>query len=213
MTAGPYDGLFVAEGSSDMPIADIVERLFFERGVEVRLRKPDFSLLGKVPKDVRSRLQAGERLADQKIDLVVVHRDADNAGTTARKNEISNAAATLSSSPRVVPVIPVRMTEAWLILDEESIRFVAGNPRGRSPLGLPNRQEAERHPDPKHLLSTALLQAAEVTGRRRERLSKRFFQHRRQLLERLDPHGPVTGLTSWQMLLSEIDDVCSSLIR
>ncbi|MFI7539843.1 hypothetical protein [Actinoplanes sp. NPDC049599] len=104
--SAPIDGLFVAEGSSDMPIADIVERLFFERGLDLRLRKPDFGRLGKVPKDLKSRLNAGEILTAGAFDLVVVHRDADNAGTQARRNEITDAARMLPTLRQVVPVVP-----------------------------------------------------------------------------------------------------------
>jgi hypothetical protein len=188
-----------------MPLADIVERMFFERNVRVYLRRPDFGLLAKVPKDVRSRLLAGEKLSGCELDLVIVHRDSDNAGTDARRAEILSALPSLRGAPSCLPIIPVRMTEAWLLLDEGAIRSVAGNPRGRADLGLPGVNGAERLADPKSLLSSALLAAAAVTGRRRERLAKRFSQNRRQLLERLDHHGPVTQLASWQRLVSDID--------
>ena len=91
MSGGSRLGLFVAEGSSDMPISDLVEELFFERGVTVHLSRPDFNLLGKVPKDVRSRVVAGRQLTGEVIYFIVVHRDADSAGTAARRNEIQKA--------------------------------------------------------------------------------------------------------------------------
>jgi len=207
MIDGLFNGLFVAEGSSDMPIADIVERMFFDRGVVVRLSTPDFGRLGRVAKDVRSRLVAGAELSGQTLDFVVVHRDADNAGPAARRMEIYDAVGSLATKPSCVPVIPVRMTEAWLLLDEGAIRFVAGNPRGRMPLGLPNVKEAEDRADPKQILAAVLLQAAHVTGRRREALAKRFGQHRRQLLERLDIKGVVAELSSWKQLVADIDSV------
>lgn len=113
-------------------------------------------------------------------------------------------------STNLVPVIPVRMTEAWLLLDEPAIRTVAGNPAGRASLTLPKHHEAERLPDPKSVLRQALLDAANVTGRRRERLDRRFSENRRQLLERLDPHGPVTRLTSWRDLVRSVESVIAS---
>ncbi|MFK3980911.1 hypothetical protein ACI2K4_11100 [Micromonospora sp. NPDC050397] len=207
MSAAAFNGLFVAEGSSDMPIADIVELMFFDRGVSVHLRKPDFGLLGKVPKDVRSRLLAGEKLSDEAIDFVVVHRDADNAGYDARRREICYAVESLATNPEIVPVIPVRMTEAWLLLDEAAIRLVAGNPRGKADLGLPKPREVESQPDPKSTLASALLRAADVAGRRRDRLAKRFNQNRKQLLERLDRNGPVAQLSSWKQLVADVDSI------
>ncbi|MEU4160966.1 hypothetical protein [Actinoplanes sp. NPDC026670] len=205
MTEQSYSGIFIGEGSSDMPISEIVESLFFDRGITLHLSKPDFGLLGKVAKDVRSRILAGEKLNDGRVDLIVVHRDADNAGIEARRAEISNAAEAIESSPTILPVIPVRMTEAWLLLDEQAIRTVAGNPRGRADLELPKWHEVESHADPKNLLNECLLKAADVSGRRRERIAKRFNQNRRQLLERLDKDGPVTKLGSWKNLVHDIE--------
>jgi hypothetical protein len=213
MSSQLVDGLFVAEGSSDMPIADIVERLFFTHGLDLRLRKPDFGRLGKVPKDLKSRLTAGEILTAGAFDLIVVHRDADNAGTQARRDEITKAVQTLSTLRQVVPVVPVRMTEAWLLLDEREIRFVAGNPRGKMALNLPKRHEVESHADPKKLLQDVLLHAADVEGRRRERERTRFSEHRRSLLERLDCHGAVTALPSWQRMVKDVELACAQLKR
>ncbi|MDP9841929.1 DUF4276 family protein [Streptosporangium lutulentum] len=173
----------------------------------LRLSKPDFSLLDKVPKDVRSRVTVGMKLLRDPVDLVVVHRDADNVGHEVRQSEIETAVREAGVTSSVMPVIPVRMTEAWLLLDESGIRQVAGNPRGRKDLRLPKAHEIENVADPKHVLKECLVNAADVSGRRHDRITKRFFQHRRQLLERLDCTGPVSGLPSWKRLVADIDAV------
>lgn len=208
MTSKPKVGLFVAEGSSDQPLATIVQSLFFERGVELHLSAPDFQLLPqRVRKDVKSKIQAGIELSGQVVELIVVHRDSDNVGREARRNEILQATLELDIGSSVVPVIPVRMTEAWLLLDEPSIRHVAGNPRGKVDLGLPKHHEVERKADPKKLLQECLVAASGVTGRRKERVVKRFDQHRKQLLERLDPNGPVAALDSRRQLIADVDAI------
>ncbi|HWE91972.1 MAG TPA: hypothetical protein VG317_21090 [Pseudonocardiaceae bacterium] len=97
------------------------------------------------------------------------------------------------------------MTEAWLLLDESAIREVAGNPRSRIDLCLPKPHEVESRSNPKKILSDILLLAADATGRRRKDFEKRFSNHRKQLLERLDPHGPIAKLRSWQALIADID--------
>jgi hypothetical protein len=200
-------GLFIAKGTSDEPLADIVEGLFFAQGVSVFLSRPDFAPLNRIPKDVHSRVRAGLRLLDGSVDVVVIHRDADNAGPQARFDEIAQAVGRVATSFEVVPIVPIRMTEAWLLLDEGAIRQVAGTPSGRTDLGLPNVREVERLPDPKDFLRTCILKAADVTGRRREAVGKRFPQHRRQLLEKIDPSGRVSQLNGWKRLVSDVDDV------
>ncbi|WP_331716400.1 hypothetical protein [Micromonospora chokoriensis] len=113
----------------------------------------------------------------------------------------------ISGAVDFMPVIPVRMTEAWLLLDETAIRQVAGNPRGRMDLGLPKHHEVESVANPKQILSTCLLKAAGETGRRRDAVAKRFNQHRRQLLERLEPTGAIVRLESWARLVADVDEV------
>ena len=49
---------------------------------------------------------------------------------------------------RHVLVIPVRMTEAWLLIDELALRRAAGNPNGRNPLDLPALKDLEALPEP-----------------------------------------------------------------
>ncbi|MEU4829582.1 hypothetical protein [Streptosporangium sp. NPDC023615] len=205
-------GLFIAEGSSDLPLAAIVEFLFAERGRNVRLSTPNYESLQKVDKDVRSKLVAGARLMGKPFDVAVVHRDADNAGRQARCDEIVRAVASSGVSCALVPVIPVKMTEAWLLLDEGEIRKVAGNPNGREDLGLPKIHEVEGLSDPKSFLRECLVRAASVRGRKRQAAVSRFPQHRRQLLERLDLEGPVTRLSGWKSLIDDIErfiDSCS----
>ncbi|GAA0990888.1 hypothetical protein GCM10009555_077370 [Acrocarpospora macrocephala] len=207
MSGRVYTGFFVGEGTSDLPLADIVETLFIDRGTQVRLSKPDFESLKGVRRDVRSKVSASIQLVGGPVDLVVVHRDADNAGADTRRNEIEEAVHAAGHCSSIVPVIPVRMTEAWLLLDEQSIRTVAGNPKGKMNLGLPASNRVEREPDPKQLLKECLLKASDATGRRRERAANRFYEHRRHLLQRLDCAGPVTSLPSWKRLVADIESV------
>jgi hypothetical protein len=202
-------GLFVAEGTSDGPLAGLVELLFRERGADLRLTVPPFEQLSNVRKDIKSRVEAGLKLMDNRVDLVVVHRDADNVGSETRRQEIDKAMGK-TCAPAWCPIVPVRMTEAWLLLDEPLIRRVAGNPRGRVPLNLPKLPEVERLADPKDYLRQALLTAADSTGRRRERDTKRFNQQRRQLLEGLDHHGVIQRLPSWQQLLEDVESAASA---
>ncbi|TYB67362.1 hypothetical protein FXF51_15290 [Nonomuraea sp. PA05] len=142
---------------------------------------------------------------------MVVHRDADNAGIEARRKEVREAIERVGFVNACVPVIPIRMTEAWLLLDEGAIRHVAGNPRGRIDLGLPKVHEVESLADPKAYLRQCILKAAQVTGRRRESVAKRFPQHRRQLLDRLDCDGEVARLSGWLSLLDSIDEAVAGL--
>ena len=74
---------------------------------------------------------------------------------------------------------------------------VAGNPNGKTRLEIPAPREAERIADPKAHLKEMLVNAANLTG------SSGFPHNRRQLLERLDPAGPVRHVPSWQRFVAD----------
>jgi hypothetical protein len=125
---------------------------------------------------------AGRDLAERIVEcakaershLLFVHRDADNAGRAARIVEIEGAVAIalrwLPILPVVLPVIPVRMVEAWLLADEEAIRMAARNPNGRMPLPLPRVRDLERIVDPKAVVRQALITASGLGMRRRRQV-------------------------------------------
>jgi hypothetical protein len=212
VTFRTVSGLFVAEGNSDAPLAAIVESLFLESSMTLHLTAPDYSLLeSRVGKDLPSRVSAGIALMGREPDVVVLHRDTDNTDHPKRRQEMEEAVAASSHRAHLVPVIPVRMTEAWLLLDEHAIRSVAGNPNGREPLDLPTVREAERIANPKETLQHAILTAAAVRGRRRKQLAARFPASRRRLLDGLSLTGAHSQLEGWKQLAADVRTVASAI--
>ncbi|WP_371479736.1 hypothetical protein [Kitasatospora sp. NBC_00315] len=140
--------LFIGEGSSDNGLAPHVESIAVRRGLDVSVTVPDFGLL-RLPTghSVRDKLRVARELHGT-YDLVVVQRDADRGPAQDRKDEIKEAMCAEWPGLRHVAVVPVRMLEAWLLLDEACLRQVAENPRGRVSLDLPRGIAAERVTDP-----------------------------------------------------------------
>ncbi|MFG2721401.1 hypothetical protein ACGFW5_24350 [Streptomyces sp. NPDC048416] len=203
--------LFIGEGSSDNGLVPHVESLAARKGLRVSVTVPDFGLL-RLPTghSVPEKLQAARRLGGD-YDLVVVQRDADRGPAQDRRNEVEAAVSAEWPGLRHVAVIPVRMLEAWLLLDETCLRQVAENPRGRVSLDLPKGVAAEKIADPKQLLKDSLARASEYKGRRLAQFQKRFSQHRLRMLELLDPEGPVACLPSWQSFVTDLDAAFKSL--
>ncbi|MCU4746889.1 MULTISPECIES: DUF4276 family protein [Streptomyces] len=190
--------LFTGEGTSDKGLVPHVEAIAASLGTSVSVSAPDVGRLGLSQcHSVPEKLRALHKLGDD-YDLIVVHRDSDRVPASERRNEIAKAVATEWSGQPHVAVVPVRMLEAWLLLDEVSIRQIAENPNGRKSLDLPRGSAVEKMADPKKILKETLATASEYTGRRLANFQKRFPQHRQKLLERLDPDGPVSQLASWQ---------------
>ena len=129
-------------------------------------------------------------------DLLFVHRDAENRDYKTRTREIEQAFAKAEESTAYVPVIPIRMTEAWLLFDEVLIRKAAGNPNGRMALSLPGPATLERLQNPKATLRTALVTASSS----KPRLRKLFdVNHARQRVAELaQDFSPLRQLTAFQ---------------
>ncbi|MGP4111361.1 hypothetical protein ACTWP5_10640 [Streptomyces sp. 4N509B] len=196
--------LYLCEGTSDAGLASHVEEIAEEAGVEVTVSAPDLRWLReRVGHSVSDKLRAARRLGDD-YDLAALQRDADRGPASARRDEIAVAVDRVWPGLRHLPVVPVRMLEAWLLLDEAAIREVAGNPRGRIPLDLPSPSAVERVADPKQRLKDTLAKASGCSGRRLNVVQKRFEENRHRLLELLDREGPVAKVSSWQVFVNDL---------
>ncbi|MFF5651624.1 hypothetical protein ACWGI0_20185 [Streptomyces sp. NPDC054802] len=206
--------LYLCEGSSDTGLRDHIEAIGAEMGREILVTVPDLDRLPNRPgHSVRDKLRAAQQVSDegQVYNLVVIHRDSDSNPPERRRGEIAEAVDEVSPGLAHVPVIPVRMLEAWLLLDQAAIREVAGNPNGKAALNLPKPARAESVTDPKTLLKQAIATASEEKGRRLEKLQKRFPENRARLLQMLDREGPIQQLASWQAFTHDLRESLSGL--
>lgn len=209
--------LFLADGRSDLPLAQVLTRLMDAAGVSCTISPiSNDQLRTTVPSSewslrVQDRLQIALKI-DSAVDAVFIHRDAERRPSVERHQEVADASQHVNFGGSVVAIVPVRMTEAWLLLDHAAIRTVAGNPAGTDPLELPRAAAIEGLPDPKKILAEALVRAAgNPSGRRRKQLTGQFGVHRRQLIERLDIDGAVTRLPSWRAMVGAVEE-CARMI-
>lgn len=159
----------LADGTSDRSLMPILDWALTSRGVETII--PQWADPGRLragTNSLRERLRVAIDLYP--CDILFVHRDAEKQEPRARLAEIDLAIGSLAASSRpprgAVPVVPVRMTEAWILFDERAIRRAAGNPNGRASLSLPSVRLLEDLPDPKRILHQLLSEASEFSGRR-----------------------------------------------
>lgn len=196
--------LFIGEGSSDSGISTHIRRIAADHDHNALITDPLVERLPPPPrKTVAAKLQAVKDLGGV-YDLIVLHRDGDREGRAPRLAEISAAAGKVMPDIPHVPVIPIRMTEAWLLLDEAEIRRVAGAPNNKTPLDLPKPSKVESIPDPKAVLKQTLARASGLSGRKLATFNDRFSRHRAQLLERIDPDGPIRTVPSWRDFNSDL---------
>ncbi len=162
----------VADGRSDRALIPILDWLLDQADIPYQGEFADH--LPSLANGLRPRVLAARRLYP--CDLVFVHRDGESQGFQARLAEIQRELAGLSGP--YTPVVPVRMTEAWLLSSETAIRQAAGNPNGKMPLSLPAWQEWDQKPDPKQILFDALRCASGFQGRRLRKFREQAVRHR-----------------------------------
>ncbi len=136
-----------------------------------------------------------ELQAEYRPNLLFVHRDAEKQSLQTRVLEIP------SDGP-VVPVIPVRMTEAWLLIDANAIRKAAGNPNGKVHLDLPPIGRLEQLPDPKKTLKELLEIASELSGRRLAQLDRASAAQR--VADYIDDFSELRRLPAFKFFETEL---------
>jgi hypothetical protein len=100
-------------------------------------------------------------------DILLIHRDAEALAANLRVEEITKHLFEFDKP--YVPIVPIRMTESWLLIDEQAIRSAANNPNGTVRLNIPRPSRLESIPDPKNVLFNNLRLASELpTGRLRK---------------------------------------------
>jgi hypothetical protein len=192
--------LFLVDGTSDRGLGDHVRALARPHGVRLLVTTPEFEWMSPPPgRKVHERLRCILR-SDPDFDVLLVHRDAEAQSPGKRLQEIAAGMGNAGVSWPCVPIVPVRMTEAWLLLDETAIRNVAVSPTSTVPLDLPQPHRAEALSDPKETLRAALERACGLSGRRLKKFKRDFEAHRAQLFAMLDREGPVRQLEAWQAL-------------
>jgi hypothetical protein len=204
--------VLVAEGGSDEGLIGPLENLCIDCGAtEVTGTAPDFGRLRhSVGHAVLDKVRAAVEL-EPSANLFFIHRDADSPDPAPRYLEIAEVVASASLGEAWVLVVPVRETEAWLLLDERRIRQVAGKPNGKGMLNLPATAHTEGVANPKERLKAALAAASELSGRRLKKFKSEFPIHRRMLLQALPATGAIEQLASWARLRSHTASAISQM--
>jgi len=159
----------ISDGPTDAVLIPIIEWTLRESGgVEIAEGiHADLWRLSGNPRTLKDRIIKAVEWYPRKV--LFIHRDAEKEDPASRLDEIRTAVASVAGSGcclPVVSVIPVRMSEAWLLFNESAIRQAAGNPNGTVWLDLPPLNRLEDRPDPKSDLLEALRLASELRGRR-----------------------------------------------
>jgi len=179
----PLSYVLLADGNSDRCLLEILRWALRDTWSSGEFAAPKF-----FPRKHRKIPQVVDEIAKQyRPDLLFVHRDAERESPEQRHTEIPHSA-------EIVPVVPVRMTEAWLLIDEGALRRAADNPNGKTPLQMPSFGKLEDI-DAKTTLHQLLRNASGKTGRRLKRFRVERAVYR--LAELIEDYSPLKRLPAF----------------
>ena len=198
----------LSDGSSDSALIPVLTWLLQAHLVDCAIQH-EWADLRRVPKSLKDTFSKRIKLALElyPCELLFIHRDAEKEPRQKRVDEIRKAKEEAGESVSVptVCVVPVRMTEAWLLFDETALRKAAANPNGRQPLQLPDLTKLEDEPDPKQLLYKLLGEASELRNRRRRKLRVEELVHR--VAEFIDDFASLRAMPAFKALEDELKQV------
>ena len=195
----------LSDGSSDRALIPILRWLLHHLLPHrpVQLRWADLRQLPQPPRPLSEKIITATQLYP--CDLLLVHRDAENASIDERQAEVDSALNGAQITSPGVAVIPVRMMEAWLLIDEAAIRIAANNPNGHVPLNMPTIDRIENLNNPKTTLHNLLIRATELQGRRKRRFNVYSAVHR--IPEYIDDFSSLRCLSAFTCLEKQIDTI------
>ncbi len=198
----------LSDGSSDSALIPVLTWLLQAHLVDCAIQH-EWADLRRVPKSLKDTFSKRIKLAVElyPCELLFIHRDAEKEPRQKRVDEIRKAKEEAGESLSVptVCVVPVHMTEAWLLFDETALRRAAANPNGKHPLQLPNLTQLEDKPDPKELLYKLLGEASGLGSHRRRRLRVEELVHR--VAEFIDDFASLRAMPAFKALEDELKEV------
>lgn len=205
----PLRFTLVSDGSSDQALIPVLRWLLARHaaGIGLEPQWADLRILPRRPAGLAERIRKALDLYP--ADLLFVHRDAEGQTPDLRYRQIREALVEIPNPPAVC-VVPIRMTEAWLLINERAIRQAADNPNGRVALELPPLQTLESLRNPKTVLQAALREASQLQGRRARRFRIEDRVHR--VAQLIDDYTPLFDLPAFQALERDLRNALPGII-
>lgn len=202
----------LGEGSSDRALLPVLNWLLRHLCGEIALEPQWVDRFGMNIEEPGLAHRILAALDHYPCDLLFIHRDADNATPERRRAEARAAFDVVKpqfENVRCVCVVPVRMTETWLLTSESAIRRAAGNPLGTAALDLPRLSQLEAESSPKEVLKSAIRAASELGGRRLKKLNIPRSVH--AVAEFTEDFSPLLRLQAFTHLKEELSSALAQM--
>jgi hypothetical protein len=173
----------VADGGTDRALRPVIDWAIRELDPTVEILEPDFTKrTGGVGAFFRDFVTGNQ--------LIFAHRDCEADSLATRMAEFDSV-----ERDDVVPVIPMRMTETWLVFDAAAIALAAGKPDAS--VSVPRIAALEGLADPKSELEDLLIEASGLSGRRLKTFRSGLVERRVDVANRIDDFSPLRATSAF----------------
>lgn len=170
---------FITEGSTDKRfLSNIIRKTFehvvFDCNFDVEVYEPEYlpKLSGSFIEHIESQVTKHSY-----FHVICIHCDADSPTIDhVMQYKIKPARKKIETLDKacknLVAIIPVQMTEAWLMADFDLLKDKINSNKSNSELGLPSRfNQIEKIANPKEAIIQAIRLSQENLSRRRKRIT------------------------------------------
>ncbi len=207
----------LTDGSSDKVLLNIIEWLLNDLYPQVPFDK-DFADFRNHPMppangDVAARVKFAQ--AYYPFDVLFYHRDAEDTRISTvdkRKKEILSQLDT-SIATQTVCLVPIKMMEAWLLIDGDAIKKAAGNRNYKGNINLPSINKLEHLKTPKDELHSLLKTASDFTGRRLKSFKGEVHAAVHRVAENITDFSPLRQLSAFRQFETDLKVIIDRWIK
>jgi len=205
----------IADGSSDKALMNIIKWVLDDLFPTTPNKGTygDFRMLQKPPKkdEVHKQIQFAQHYYP--FDILFYHRDAESNNTTIIEERITEIKGQLDAefNQKIVCIVPVKMMESWLLIDEMAIKKAAGNKNYKNQINLPPINKLETIKEPKEILHNLLKQVSGLKSRRLKNFNVHQAVH--LVTEYTTDYTLLRQLSAFNKFEEDLKDVVNFLLK
>lgn len=203
----------IADGSSDMTLLKIIKWSLDDLYPKIPNdgNFADFRQMPDPPKRLGDKVRRAQLYFP--FDILFVHRDAEstNARMIAQRSQEITIELHEADIAKTICVVPIKMMETWLLIDEDAIKKAAGNRNYGGHINLPPLRTLERESQPKELLHALIREASGKKGRVLKKFNIDKTVH--LVAENIEDFSPLRNLVAFQAFEEELKRVVDKYLE
>jgi hypothetical protein len=204
----------IADGSSDAVLLKIIKWSLDDLYPQLICEGSfaDFRIISNPPKGISEKVMKARLYYP--YNILFIHRDAESTTNSRiidqRRQEIRDQLDE-ADREKTICVVPIKMMETWLLINEQAIKKAAGNRNYNGNIDLPLLRNLERENQPKERLHGLLKNASGVKNRRLKNFN--VDQRIHLVADYIEDFSPLRNLVAFQAFETELKNVVDKYLE